>query len=84
MGTLLEGGAMAVLLAGRAATLMRCVLRGIRSREVVFTLARRSVRLVIWRTVVGAHWFAACMWPVLWGTIGGTDGGQDLGSISFL
>ena len=31
-----EGGAVAVLLAGKAATLARCVLRGIRRRRVVF------------------------------------------------
>ena len=56
-------------------------MREIRRREVVFTLARRCVRLVIWRTVFGARCYAACIWPVLWGTIGGNVGGQDLGFI---
>ena len=52
-----------------------------RRREVEFTLVRRCVRLVIWRTVIGARWCAAWMWPVFWGTIGGNVGGQDLGFI---
>ena len=47
---MLEGAAVAVMRAGGAAALVRCVLRGIRRREVVFTL----VVHLVWRFKVSA------------------------------